>query len=549
MQLTLQATTDTLSELYVVNVDSGTPGAAVAVNPPVVAGGALGQSTAPSYTDAKFSLSGDKVAFIGDLATDGEEEMWFVDLGGANPGAPVRVNPPYTLGTQDVDTDEYNFSPDGRWLWYIADEALDSEFNLYIVDTTASPVVSVQVNGLLPLNSDVDTLDGVRVSPDSTKIAYISDEGTAAVEQLYVVDLLVQPFAPQLVSSGDPNSDIFLFIWTDDSSSLVYAGDDLIDGVTELFISNVSGATPTPPVRLSAPMTNLDGDVGTSMGMQVPADFGLSPDGTKLFYIADARTESVDELYVVDLATPGVARLVSHDGRTDTGDDVDRAYWTPDSQNLVFVADTQTSLVLEVFLADATGAGSPLPVALNAPFVTNGDVSQGTASFSTEEVIVHPENRGVFYMADGETDAVEVVYYSAFIAPGAMTNVSSNVAGASDVNSFLLSRTGSLLVYNADPTASAVDELFSVDTSGPVFGAPLQVNGTLVTNGDCGSLVSTTTHDYDIVGEGEAVIYIADQITDVVDQPFYTPINAGVPGTSVELITPVTNGDTYQVYR
>ncbi len=542
-------TTDAVTEFYVVNVAGGVVGTAVAVNPTVVANGDLGQTSFPTYQDAKFSASGDKVAFVGDLALDGAEELWFVDLSGATPGAPVKANPDYTATTQDVDADDYNFSPDGRWLAYIADQVTDSESNLYIVDTTVSPATSVQVNGVLPASSDVDTSDGFAFSPDSTKLAYISDEVTAAVETLWVVDLTVQPFVPQQVSSGAATADIFALTWSPDSTRLIFAGDDLADGVTELFMSDVTGAVPGAPVRLNAPMTNASGDVSTSVSFDRPSDFRVSPDGTKVFYIADARTESVDELYVVDLANPGVARLVSQDGRTNTSDDVDRAFWTPDSQNVVFVGDTETTGVLEVFLADATGTGAAAPVALNAPFPTNGDVSQGSASFSTDEVVVDPRNRGVFFMADGLVDVEEELFFSAFASPGTMTNLSPNISGTSDVNSFLVSKGGSLVVFNGDPTGSAIDEVYAVDTSGAVFGAPQVVNGPLVTSGDVDTGASSTSRDYDIVNEGEAVIYIADQLTDTNDEPFYTPITAGVVGTSASMLTPVSLGDAYNIYR
>lgn len=543
------ATTDTVVELYVVDVSGATPGMPITISPTPVAGGSLGQTTSPVYSDARMSRSGDKISFVGDFATDGAEEIWFVDLRGATPSAPVRANTPFTATTQDVDADDHRWSDDSRWLAFIADDVNDSEFNLFVIDTDAATPTPVQVNGVLPSGSDVDTSDSLRFSPDSTRLAYISDEETAAVETLYVVDLTSFPLVPQRVSLGGATADVSLFKWTHDSSALVYAADDLTDGIIELFISNVSGASPTAPVRLNTPFSNSSGDVGTSVSFDRPSDFGVSPDSQRVFYIADARTESVDELYVVDIANPGAARLVSHDGVTGTADDVDRAFWTPDSQSLVFVSDSGTSGVLEVFIGDATGTAAPIPTTLNAPFVTNGDVSQGTAAFSANEVVVDPNNRGVYFMADGVTDTVESLFFSPFDAPGTMVDLAPNIDGTEDVNSFQVSKNGNLVVWNGDPTGSAIDEVYAVDTSGSTFGAPARVNGPLVTNGDVNSGATTTARGFDIVGSGRAVIYIADEITDAQDQPFYCPINAGVPGTSVPMITPVAGGNTFDVYR
>lgn len=543
------ATTDTVVEIYAVNVAGVTPGTPITLNPPPVTGGSLGQTTTPTYTDAKMSRSGDKIAFVGDFAVDGAEELFWVDLRGAAPGAPVRAHAPFTVDTQDVDADDYWWTNDSRWLGFIADDVTDSEFNLYVVDTEAPIPTAIRVNNVLPTGSDVDTADGWRFSPDSTRVAYISDEETPAIESLYVVDLTVQPFTPQRVNVGDANTDVTNFLWTPDSSGLVYVSDDLTDGILELFYSNVTGPAPTAPVRISAPFINTAGDVGTSVSFDRPADFGVSPDGLRVYYIADARIESVDELYVVDLATPGVARLVSHDGRTDTNDDVDLVNWTPDSQSVVFVADTQTTGILEVFIADATGEGAPAPITLNAPFVTNGDISQATANFSTDEVVIDPNNRGVYFMADGATDAIETVYYSAFETPGTMIDLAPNIDGAEDVNSFFVSVDGTVLVWHGDPTASAIDEIYAVNIAGATPGAPARVNGNLVTNGDVLSGVSTTAREYTFVDSSRAVIYVADELTDTDNQVFMTPLTNGVPGASTPLMTVVTGGDAFDLYR
>ncbi len=543
------ATTDGTAEMYAVNVAGATPGTPITLNPAPVANGSLGQTTTPTYTDAKMSRSGDKIAFVGDFAFDGAEELFWVDLRGATPSAPVRAHAAFTADTQDVDADDYWWSNDSRWLGFIADDVTDSEFNLYVVDTEAAVPMAMRVNGILPSGSDVDTADGWRFSPDSTRVAYISDEETPAVEALYVVDLTVMPLTPQRVSLGGADADVTNFLWTPDSTGLVYISDDLTDGILELFYSNVTGAAPTAPVRLSEPFINTAGDVGTSVSFDRPADFGVSPDGLRVYYIADARIESVDELYVVDLDTPGVARLVSHDGRTDTNDDVDLVTWTPDSQSVVFVADTQTSGILEVFIADATGQGAPAPITLNAPFVATGDISQGTANFSTDEVVIDPNNRGVYYMADGVTDGVETLYYTPFDAPGTMTDLAPTIDGSEDVNSFFVSSDGTVLVWNGDPTGSAVDEIYAVNVAGATPSAPVVVNGPLVTSGDVLSGVSTTAREYTFVNSSRAVVYIADELVDTDNQVFMTPLTNGVPGASMPLMTAVALGDAFDIYR
>ena len=72
-------------------------------------------------------------------------------------------------------------------------------------------------------------------------------------------------------------------------------------------------------------------------GRETAAKF--SPDGRRLFYIADQRTDNDFELYLVDVSTPDptVPQLVS--GAMVPGADVSAAVWAPDSQRLAFVVD------------------------------------------------------------------------------------------------------------------------------------------------------------------------------------------------------------------
>jgi Tol biopolymer transport system component len=529
-------------ELFFSDFTSGTPSVGVPLNPVPVTGGDLGQTTTASFFDARYASSGTKIAFVGDFQLDGAEEIFFTDVSGTTPGATIQGNPTFTLTDQDVDADTYGWSPDGRWLAFVADDVTNSEFNLFLVDTNSATPTPVQVNGVLPPSADVDTTADVRFSPDSTKLAYISDEIVNDESRLFVVDLTQATPTPVQVSGSGALADVFSFIWSPDSSSLVFVADELADGINELFISNVAGATPTAPVRLSAPFPNPTGDVQTGTSNNEPIDYGFSPDGTRLYYIVDATTEGVDELYVVDVATPGTARQVGPAGLTDGDNDVDLAYWTPDSNSLVFVGELETVGVLEIFLGDASGALGGSFIKLNGNFVASGEVSQGTATFA--EVVVDPRGRGVAFMADAFIDGQEELVFVEFGTPGVNVPLSTNIGAGEDVNGFVVAQDGSLVVYNADANATSQDELFGVDTSGALPGAPFLINPPVVTSGD----VDTSDGlDYQIVGDGEGVVYIGDVVTDAVDEVFYAPITGGVAGASTSLF-PAQSGDADIVY-
>lgn len=434
------ATTDTVAEVYVVDLSGPTPAAATTVSPTPVSGGSLGQTTSPTLNDVKMSRSGDKIAFIGDFRVDGIEEMWLVDLAGGAPSLPLQVAGPFGSSSANLDTDDWDFSLDGRWMAFIVDDVTDGEFNLYLVDTSSTAPVALRLNRPLPSGSDVDTADGFQLSPDSQKIAYISDEETAAVETLYVVDLATRP-DPGGGPAGQPRR-------TDEHGRrrrprLLHPG------------------LPKPRVPLRHPGERRPRGVRGRRHRVEP-------------YRADHPQRALrDERR----RQPGLGQLRDRRGRHD------------------------------------------------------------------------PRGRGVFFQADGLLDGEESLFFVAFATPGTMLNLTPEIGLNEDVNHFVVSPDGSLVVVHGDLDTAAVEELWAIDISGATFSSPTRVNGALVTGGDVSSSLSSSSRDYDIFGDGLGVIYIADQNQDVVEEPFFTPLFAGIPGTSTSLITPVLNGDTYNVYR
>ena len=76
---------------------------------------------------------------------------------------------------------------------------MDGDSEVFVVDlSSGAPVGPTPVNG--PLVAGGDVLD-LRWSPDSTRLAYLADQDTDGVNELYVVDVSgPTPSAPQRVS-------------------------------------------------------------------------------------------------------------------------------------------------------------------------------------------------------------------------------------------------------------------------------------------------------------------------------------------------------------
>ena len=71
---------------------------------------------------------------------------------------------------------------------------------------------------------------------------------------------------------------------------MVFRADGITNGKDELFIIPFGGPW-TSASRISSPMSNAEGDVSS---------YRISPDGSKVTYIADADTDGINELYVVE---------------------------------------------------------------------------------------------------------------------------------------------------------------------------------------------------------------------------------------------------------
>src|SRR5690606_18884678 len=127
-----------------------------------------------------------------------------------------------------------------------------------------------------------------------------------------------------------------------------------------------------------------DGDVGSGIS--------FSPDGSMVLYDADLDTEGQFELYLTEVAAPGVATRVN--STLVPGGDVDDDYaFSPDGTTIVYMADQDVVDVRELYAVQVADPGTS--VKLNPPLVADGDLC--TFRFS-------PDSTKVGYCADQDVD-------------------------------------------------------------------------------------------------------------------------------------------------
>ena len=88
------------------------------------------------------------------------------------------------------DVVDFEVSPDGIWVAYVADQDIDEKFELFVVPVDKSASESAQRISGLPMAGDgikeiTDEQYAFAWAPDSSRVAYLADQTTAGVIELY----------------------------------------------------------------------------------------------------------------------------------------------------------------------------------------------------------------------------------------------------------------------------------------------------------------------------------------------------------------------------
>ena len=289
------------------------------------------------------------------------------------------------------------------------------------------------------------------------------------------------------------------FLLSPDATRVVYLADSGTANVYELFSVGVSGGL---PMRLSPTLP---------AGANVGSRFVISPDSKRVVFRVDLLSGD-DPLYTVPIGG-GTARQLDV-----AASDV---VVTPDSSRVVYrsVGPSSTLLLRSVPI----GGGTPIEYGTN-----------------TLDHLVTPDSKQVVFQSDQNTAGV----YELFAAPlsgGAATNLSGPMVEGGDVSygpnrGFTVTSDGSRAVYRADRRVDEVYELFSVPITG---GTSTVLNGSLVAGGD--------VDDFTLSPDGTRVIYRANQ--DIFD--FHELFSVPTVGGTVTRLNGslVDGGDVFSFYE
>jgi len=388
------------------------------------------------------------------------------------------------------DVRAFEISPDGSRVVYRADAEADGLWDLYIVGLLGGPVVKFD----RPFEPGGNA-GRFLISPRNDRVVFWAYEVSNQQGELFSVPIEGSPVTPL---TGPLGANRGVLEWSFEISPL---GDLVIFlaeyqyGKNELFSVRAAGGTVT---RLNP------------LG---PADdiryFGISSDGSLVWYVGEQETDDIRELYLVP-SVGGEAMKLNEP--LVPGGQVYFGQFTPDGNYIVYHTDKHVVGVYEVWsirLADMQR------FRLSLDPVAGGRVDG--------EPHITPDGSRIVYRGDMEVDE-RFELYSVGIEGGPTTKLSGPMIPGGGVvyRGFAISPDGSTVVYKADQVIEYVYELYSVPVTG---GTITKLNPPLPT--------SRRVTQFAIDPTSTRVVYTADQDTDNIVELYSVPIGGGVPTTKL----------------
>jgi len=453
-------------------------------------------------TRPQISPNGQYAVYLQDAVIDNAPELWSVRLDGST--APERLSDPLVAANSDVT---FAISPDSARVVYLVDQDTFGAIELYSVPIAGGARVKLHPN----LTSPRYVLNFL-ISPTSDLVFFIQATGSSDLSfQLYSVP----------ISGGTPvrlNADLAFDVDVEGfrvnpaGTMVVYRAGWDSGGFWELFSVPATGPS-DEVVKLSQTLPPAGGDVDPY--------FQISPNGTRVVYLADTTATGAYNLYSVAIGGGVPIKLNSTlpppPASVDNGD-VSQFQISANSSRVVYRADGSSAGVYQLYSVPLLGGTVSR---LNGTLGTNEDVEPG--------YLISADSNTVVYRSDEDLNDIVDLYSVALSGTGTPTKLNGALTGLRDVLDFAISPNSARVVYSADEIQDTLNELFTVAIGG---GPATRLNPTLNAGGD--------VQKYRISPNSSWVIFGADQV-DTLDELFAVPIAGGSVLKVNE--TPVFGGD------
>ncbi len=513
----------------------------------------------------KISPDGQYAVYVQDAVSDNADELWSVRLDGSS--APARLSEVLTSANSNIT---FAISPDSARVVYLVDQDTPGVIELYSIpiaggvtrtklnpnlnspryvlnfqisptsdrvfylatagaDSLMWQLYSVPITGgtAVRLNADLAfdvDVEGYRVNPAGTTVVYRAGWDSGGFWELFSVPATgpyeeAVQLSITLPTSGGDVDPSFQI--SPDGTRVVYLADPSATGSYNLYSVPIGGGTSTK-LNGTLPPPPTPGSVDTG--------FKISADSTRVVYRADQSAYGVYQIYSVPLAGGTAATRLN--GVLAVNEDVEPGYAiSPDSTQVVYRSDEDVNDIVELYSAPLNGTGAP--TRLNGVLVGGGDV---LGSPSNPDLQISPNSARVVYVADQNVDTLNELF-SVPIGGGTATRLNRTLAAGGDVQAFRISPNSAWVIYGADQDSDTVDEVLAAPLAG---GTVLDVNGPLVSGGDVVlKFVQTTV--YEVSPNSLDVLYTADE--DFNDEfELYVSSLGGPPGAPTNVVAVPGNG-------
>lgn len=227
------------------------------------------------------------------------------------------------------------------------------------------------------------------------------------------------------------------------STKVVYVAQQTTLNVSDLYTVNLdgSGNTKINPALPSG---------GNVEGLTYSSNIDISPNGSKIIYIADQVTDEVYELFAVNWDGSGFLKLNS---ALTSGGDVYLHRITPNSQSVVFSASLDSSSMIELYKVNIDGSGQ---TKLSGTLVSGGNVGEFQISNDSQYVV---------FRADKVTDTIDEIF-STKLNGSAAVKLNRNIVAGGSIRTFQITSDSQRVIYTADAEIAGLVEIYSVKMDG-----------------------------------------------------------------------------------
>jgi Tol biopolymer transport system component len=417
----------------------------------------------------KVSPDGALVAYLIE-EDNGRIDLFVVPVEG---GTETRIS---ELPSDDADVVEFDWSPNGSRIAYLADGEIDGRFELYTNLAGGFSSSNLKVSGSLPPGGKVEAFEW---SPDSKLLAYTADQNNLGEFELFITPPTQQDPVQVSETVLPNNGDVTEFNWSPGSSRIAYLSNQRLAGLFELFTNlpngsdnvRISGgdsvldfawapdeadeilAYSTERIIFTAPPnggSSTQATPGLTVGGSI-SDFSWAPDSSRIAYRADQRAVGVIELFTVE---PDGSDDLRISGVLIEGGDVTDFVWSPDSSFIAYRANQDFAVIFELYVTTPDDSSNDTKVS-GIPMAGNVD-----PIFEWS-----PDSTRVAYRANQRTaDAIELFTST----PDGQENdrVSGDLFSGGNVEEFKWAPDNSGIGYIADQENNEVFELFGATPDG-----------------------------------------------------------------------------------